>query len=148
MIVERNSSFIFLVNELNNLLAEEYKFELDRVISSAPYDTEVICYKDSVINDRKIFLNLDIETNLSCNRVGKWINRRLFTEMLTDLSEGRMTYIHTKLIRMHIGINMAMKMLPDKVAKEEWRTHILDLCYARFWAVNTYYATKICELPF
>ena len=148
MIVERTSSFIFLVNELNRCLTDKYKFELDRVISSSPNNTEIVCYKDSVINDRKIFLNLDIETNRSCNNVGKWINRRLFTEILTDLSEGKLTVIHTKLIRMQIGINMAMKLLPDTVAKEEWRQHILDVCYNRFWAMNHYYGTVICQLPF
>ena len=125
MIVEKKSSFTFLVHELNKMLDEEYKFELDKVINM---DGEFVCYKDSVINDTKIYPNPLCQYNKYYKSVGKWVN--------------------TTLIRMQIGINMAIKQIPEKDEQDEWRRHILDVSYARFYAINLYYSKVICELPF
>lgn len=145
MIVEKKSSFTFLVHELNKMLDEEYKFELDKVINM---DGEFVCYKDSVINDTKIYPNPLCQYNKYYKSVGKWINRRLFTEILQMLCNGKLMMVNTTLIRMQIGINMAIKQIPEKDEQDEWRKHILDVSYARFYAINLYYSKVICELPF
>lgn len=145
MIIEKESSFFFLVEQLNALLEKAYKFEIDTIKNN---DGDVVFFRDSVINDDKIYLNPLHKYQKEYSTVGKWINRRLFTELLQDLSNGELMNIRTKLIRMQIGINMAIKLTPDKIEQEDWRQHIWDVCYKRFYAINMYYSRNICGLPF
>lgn len=142
-----------IVKALNAELEEPYRFTLDKVISSANFDTKVLGYADSILNDWANIppnLKLKIVTSNTCLRINKWINRRIWMDALNDLLEGRLLYLPTRLVRLNIAINMLLKIVYplNEEEKEEWREYILDVFYKRCFAISNYYSREIIELPF
>lgn len=142
-----------IIKALNAELEEPYRFTLDKVISSANFDTKVLGYADSVLNDWANVppnLKLKIVTSNTCLKINKWINRRIWMDALNDLLEGRLLYLPTRLVRLNIAINMLLKIVYplNEEEKEEWREYILDIFYKRCFAISNYYSREIIELPF
>lgn len=142
-----------IIKALNAELEEPYRFTLDKVVSSANFDTKVLGYANSVLNDWANVppnLKLKIVTSNTCLRINKWINRRIWMDALNDLLEGRLLYLPTRLVRLNIAINMLLKTTHplNEEEKEEWREYILDVFYKRCFAISNYYSREIIELPF
>ena len=84
------SDFKRLIKALNAELEEPYRFILDKIVSSANFDTKVLGYADSVLDDwANIPPNLKskIVTSNTCLSINKWINRRLWMDILNNLLE-------------------------------------------------------------
>ena len=107
------SDFKRLIEALNAELEEPYRFTLDKIISSANFDTKVLGYADSVLDDwANIPPNLKskIVTSNTCLSINKWINRRLWMDILNNLLEDKTLSLQTRLVRVRIAINMSLKM--------------------------------------
>ena len=146
----KNTKFANLIEWLNETLEEPYKFHLDPIITIRG---KVIGYTNSLLHDYAIIpsdLSYKIKQDETCMSIVKWINRRLYMESLEDLCKNRLTSFKTRIVRLRIAINMSFSMVTilNDIEKEEWRQHITDLFYKRFFAINQYYCTTILELPF
>lgn len=146
-------TFKELICALNEQLEEPYKFELDKIISSAPYKTTILGYADSIINDTKIIpneLRIQVLSSIVNINICKWINKRLYMEMLHLLLQGKLSNINTLWVRMRIAANMSLKMMINltKEEIEELRQHMNDVFYKRYNVIANYYSIKIVQLPF
>lgn len=147
------SDFKRLIEALNAELEEPYRFTLDKIISTANYDTKVLGYADSVLEDWINIppnLRLKLVTSITCLSINKWINRRLWMDILNNLLEDKIINFNTRLVRIRIAINMSLKMAYplNEEEKEEWREHISEVFYKRCLAINNYYCREIIKLPF
>ena len=147
------SDFKRLVEALNAELEEPYRFTLDKIISTANYDTKVLGYADSVLEDWVNIppnLRLKLATSITCLSINKWINRRLWMDILNNLLEDKIINFNTRLVRIRIAINMSLKIAYplNEEEKEEWREHISEVFYKRCFAINNYYCREIIKLPF
>lgn len=147
------SDFKRLIEALNAELEEPYRFTLDKIISSANFDTKVLGYADSVLDDWVNIppnLKLKLATSITCLSINKWINRRLWMDILNNLLEDKIINFNTRLVRIRIAINMSLKMAYslNEEEKEEWREHISEVFYKRCFTINNYYCREIIKLPF
>jgi hypothetical protein len=147
------SDFKRLIEALNAELEEPYRFTLDKIISTANYDTKVLGYADSVLEDWVNIppnLRLKLVTSITCLSINKWINRRLWMDILNNLLEDKIINFNTRLVRIRIAINMSLKMAYplNEEEKEEWREYISEVFYKRCFAINNYYCREIIKLPF
>lgn len=147
------SDFKRLIEALNAELEEPYRFTLDKIISTANYDTKVLGYADSVLEDWVNIppnLRLKLVTSITCLSINKWINRRLWMDILNNLLEDKIINFNTRLVRIRIAINMSLKMAYplNEEEKEEWREHISEVFHKRCFAINNYYCREIIKLPF
>jgi hypothetical protein len=155
-------TFKELIKDLNNRLADtpKYQFHLDLIYDSNPKtinnlpSVEYLGKADSIIEDTAVIpdsLSSKIIWNKTNMQTVKWINRRLWTPLLEDLMNNRLTSINTRFVRLRIAANMcthdAVTGLTNE-EKEEWRQHLTDLFYRRCFAISTYYCTEIEKLPF
>ena len=155
--------FIELVNNLNNRLdslnMKESKFHLDVVHSShantddkIPY-IKLIGYTDSILYDHATvpnYLICKVFSNSINKNVVKWINKRIFTTILNDLLDNKLTDLRTRLVRLRIGgcmaVNTAINLTKEE--KEEWRNQINHVFYERAKVIADFYTIEIEQLPF
>jgi hypothetical protein len=155
-------TFKELVKVLNGYLKDtpKYQFHLDLVYNSNPKivdklpTVEYVGKADSIIYDTAVIpdsLSTKIIWNKSNMQTVKWINKRLWTPILEDLINNRLTGINTRFVRLRIAANMcthdAVIGLTNE-EKEEWRQHLTDLFYRRCLAIGSYYCIEIEKLPF
>lgn len=147
------SEFKKLIEKLNAELEEPYKFTLDKVISSAWYSTEIIGYADSVLNDWGNIpphLKSKIVTSNISLSINKWINKRLWMDILNSLLKDEILFFKTRLVRLRIATNMSVSLAYNltEIEREEWRQYIVNVFYKRCFAINNYYCKDILQLPF
>lgn len=145
-----NTKFANLIELLNENLEEPYKFHLDPIIS---IHGKVIGHTNRLLYDNATIpndLSYKIKQDETCMSIVKWINRRLYMESLEDLCKNELISFKTRLVRLRIAINMSFSMVTvlNDIEKEEWRQHMTNLFYKRFFAISQYYSMTVLELPF
>lgn len=155
------SDFKKLIDELNSKLEDPYKFTLDKIISTANYNTYMIGHADSILKDKVNIphfndeLRLKISCSITCIKLNSWINRRIWMELLTSLLNNKLERNQTKLVRLRIAVNKIEKLNNNELAfpltqheKTLWKWHIRQVFYTRNLVIDNYYFQNILQLPF
>lgn len=147
-------TFKEIVDKINEELEEPYKFHLDLIhYHDNSNHVEFLGYSDSIEKDPAVIpknLQLLVIPNKVNFDIAKWINRRLFTELLKDVGKKMLTQRDKKLIHLRIATNMAIDTTINltKEQKIEWAEHIKIVFYKRLLAIDNFYCREILGIPF
>ena len=150
--------FKAIVKELNNLLDEPFKFNLDMVHQTLAIENiikplEFVCFADSILRDTSVLpynFTWDKTTSqrLVIMNMVIYINKSLFTESIERLLINKPVSQQTIFVRLRIIINMIDKLDLRSSDKLEWQEHLRIITRIREKVFFDYYLSKIIELPF
>lgn len=143
------------VRYLNKELTEEYHFKLDCIHYLDIYNESKLPnykffgYADSILNDITIVPEKDKMVYICTQKeIIKWINREIFTRIITDLQTKGKVNVSTLDVKVRIALCKIDNTNLTLEQKREWFDTLKEVYKNRLKGCLEYYLKEIVKLPF